>query len=90
MEVASPHKKEWSGEETQMKKNMYYELVDLIFKSTMPARDCDIDSIYRYCVGNRKDNLSKYIADMDYENFYALYRNIEDELKAEDEYWESI
>ena len=67
-------------------KELYDELVDMIFKSAIPARDCDIDSIYRYCLGNRKDNLSKYIADMEYEKFYALYRDIENELKEEEDY----
>lgn len=68
-------------------KDYYGILFDMIINSTVPARECDIDTLYRFADGNKNHPLHKYVSAIGFDRFYKDYRMVEKDVKETIDYY---
>lgn len=61
-------------------KNDYQLVYEIVINSTIPARECDIDTLYRFASGNGSHPLHRLAESISFDEFRASYRAIEKEI----------
>ena len=58
-------------------KEIYEDLVDFILNTETPKSDNDIETLYRFCLGNKHQLKTAVMICGDLENFKQVYRDVE-------------
>lgn len=59
-------------------KNIYDDLIDFILNTTLPATDSDINTLYRFVLGNKHQLTQAAKTAGDFPTFLKIYRTAED------------